>query len=633
MNGEIESSKPRQPTLFQERLVLLETLPRRVREVPAAPSDGDVETYASGQNIVALAGISRTWWFLSNGSVFHLRYADDELVYSRYSAEHGLPDYQYTAMTVDRFGRVWLGSRQNGIVIRNAGAWQGMIAADGLPSNRIDYLMTDMDNTVWLSCDKGIYSAPAGELSAGWRKLDPTSCQPPQLRANVIVANPDGAVFLGTDWGLFHIGPTRRACRRITMRDGLPSNQVTALSQVGSQSLWVGTTTGLALYHNGEISTPFLDQKPIQHIAYDEKSRSYWFASRTELWRLKEDILQSWPLSTQRQADSVVRALVSDGNEQVWMGLDTGLVELSPRNEVLKVDSCGEPPTGEVSAIAIDALGYVWALATSGMHVFRQRVWSVLQSSQLLGPLLNARQLVTTPDHFVWVSAWAKPQGGVRRLKSRTSTAVELLIKGGQLDSADAIALGDAGKIWAAEGARILRHDGERWEEFTSSPDPNSLIRTIHIHNGTLWCGTSSGLYVRALGDADDAIWRPICTDGEFRALVRGRDGRLWAGGSTGLYLVIDQVAGKIHRYADCDVWALCIDPSDVVWIGASDGLLCLRWTDEDCPAQQPAHYRRLLRRVTALAVDKEGTLWIGTQSGTLSLKNSSQRAESLLSN
>ena len=617
MNSEISAPRPRGVLPVRPALPVIV---RRVREEPVAPLLRDWETQTDCRNVKAMAANSGTCWLLTGGGVIHLRWDDKEWVFSRYASEHGLPDLAYTTITVDRFGRAWLGSREDGMVVRVDGKWVRLTIADGLPSNQIDYLTTDADNIIWLSCDQGVYYAAASEgVVCAWRAVDLSQCGLSRLKANVVASNGLGDLFLGTDWGLIRLNREQNRYRRFTMRDGLPSNQVTALGWAGDETIWVGSTAGLAYMHQDELKTGILEGKPVQHIAYDGETRSHWFASPTELWQLQAGQLRQLPLPPFQPPTRQIRAVVGDGKGHVVMGLDVGLAEISPQRNALALTANVAAPNAVVQALAADQLGRIWAATASGLYVLHVGKWRVLQApNELAEPLYQVKQIIAAADRSVWVSSWANPHGGVRCLKGH---GVEVPHKGARLDSAETITLDDQDRLWAAQGARIWRYDGRQWQDITDTPNSSSLANVLYVVGDIIWCGMSSGLYVRPASE-----WQPIIQGSECRAIVADSQDRFWAGGSAGVYLLSKNgTTYTAHIQYNCDVWCLCPAPTGALWIGTSTGLLCLR--EQDDSTWHITRCGPLRRRVTALVRSTDGTLWLGTQSGLASLKNSDDYA------
>ncbi len=156
--------------------------------------------------------------------------------------------------------------------------------------------------------------------------------------------------------------------------------------------------------------------------------------------------------------------------------------------------------------------------------------------------------------------------------------------------------------------------------------------------NGAVWFATGGGLYrfyrnrltiipsdARAkfttfacpFDDAQNAYWRgEPPTSGSVLALAEDRDGSLWIGTSKGLFRMADGhlesdplttvLAGKA-------VNALHVDRDGNVWAGTAIGLFRHangRWTT------LPPTSSLASRTVLSLAEDREGSLWIGTDSG-----------------
>src|SRR5262249_54493931 len=133
------------------------------------------------------------------------------------------------------------------------------------------------------------------------------------------------------------------------------------------------------------------------------------------------------------------------------------------------------------------------------------------------------------------------------------------------------------GRWWVAtEWGGVYRTDGRSLEQVPSSPE-KLYIRKIHrTLDGTLWFGTSEGLFrydghrvVKAL----DGTW--------VLALGSDDEGNVWFGGgwSGGGLTRFNPTTGSTANFGknegmlEDDVWAVTPEPGAGLWIGTSAGL------------------------------------------------------------
>lgn len=160
---------------------------------------GDVShVYAlalAGERVVA--GTLYGLWDLADDGATRYRYETGEL-----------PDNWVGAVALGPDGRLWVGTYDDGVAVRDrAGRW------------------------TWLR--------PGAEISDGW------------TNPGALAALPDGTVLVGTmGGGLLRIGPAGEI-GRWRMADGLAGDNVTAVA-VDGQTVWVGTRSGLSRMEVGD---------------------------------------------------------------------------------------------------------------------------------------------------------------------------------------------------------------------------------------------------------------------------------------------------------------------------------------------------------------------------------------------
>lgn len=204
------------------------------------------------------------------------------------------------------------------------------------------------------------------------------------------------------------------------------------------------------------------------------------------------------------------------------------------------------------------------------------------------------------------------------------------------------------GVMWIATARGVSRYDGHRFHTYAHDrADPNSLPggvpgQVYEDRRGTLWVATPGGLSrYDAARDAfvtdlrsDAAVDRDTGRRAQPRVVTSVLDdarGTLWVGTSTGLY-VFDRHTGVATPYrlaasatdgarAHPYVTALYQDRGSQVWVGTRAGLFALGGTPGAARHYtfDPSDGRSLPDTVVrALAEDAAGRLWVGTNNGGL---------------
>lgn len=79
-----------------------------------------------------------------------------------YTTEEGLVNNFVQAITADKKGNLWFGTKGGGISVFDGSKWTSYTTANGLGSNNILCLTADNDGTVWIGTDEGVTSFKEG---------------------------------------------------------------------------------------------------------------------------------------------------------------------------------------------------------------------------------------------------------------------------------------------------------------------------------------------------------------------------------------------------------------------------------------------------------------------------------------
>lgn len=193
------------------------------------------------------------------------------------------------SVCTDHDGRLWIGSRKNGLR-RPDGTWLRHTEGDGgsLSGNNINALFCDRDGRVWAGCEEAQLDLIGDSVS---------HFLPPQASPKVIIQTHDGTIWVGARTGLYGFQPDRllkdssqyrqvltsrdirysdincicedergrlwvgtmgdglyrsddggQSFSQLTVADGLISNEIQSLIAVDDEVLWIATTNGITRY-------------------------------------------------------------------------------------------------------------------------------------------------------------------------------------------------------------------------------------------------------------------------------------------------------------------------------------------------------------------------------------------------
>jgi len=153
-----------------------------------------------------------------------------------------------------RDGRVFVGTRGQGVQIFDGRSWTQSAGPDGLGDNRIWCLLEQEDPQgrpwIWAGTYHGLFRAPLDRSPLAWEPVA-------EVRSDIIYSLQSdrmGRTYVFTQRGVLRLTPQPDASgftlRHFTTGDGLPSNGCTqGSSMVDRQGrIWTGTVAGAAVY-------------------------------------------------------------------------------------------------------------------------------------------------------------------------------------------------------------------------------------------------------------------------------------------------------------------------------------------------------------------------------------------------
>lgn len=430
------------------------------------------------------------------------------------------------------------------------------------------------DGFVWLGTEEGVVRFDGSRFV-----VFDASTTPELANSNVVtlLAGRSGGLWIGTLGGGL-VWTDGERFRRYTVRDGLPSEIVSALVEDRDGSLWVGTfDKGLSHLVGGRFVSltvhEGLSSDEIRSLARTEDG-SLWIGTHGGgVSRLRGNRVDAWTTANGLSHDQVT-SLCEDGAGGVWIGTRKGLDHLGGEKIRVLTERDGLR-NDEVISLARDRDGILWVGTVTGglARVSGEGISGLTRREGLLDDTVRA--LSEAADGSLWVGS----DGGLNRLSA-----------------------GPFVPLGTPEGL--------------SSDDVRPILQT---RDGDLWIGTRGGgldrlhsgrwtVYTQADGLPSDRVW----------ALCEDANGDVWAGTKGGLARLHD---GKWSAFTTKQglagdlVFSIAQDAGGDVWIGTVAGLSRFRAGRFDT-------FRRAEGltndRVYALLPATDGTLWIGTLGGGL---------------
>ena len=421
-------------------------------------------------------------------------------------------------------------------------------AAQGLPPDRWDAILGDLEGNLWVRSATALYLRRNGsarfELQPGL--AESTNTFP------TMALDPAGRLLAPTNRGLMR--QTAAGWELIDAEQGITSNDISAVFQDREGSVWLGLLgSGLARWLGyGEWQSwtahEGLSRESVWSITRDGNGRM-WVGTQFGLnYAEEKDGRLVWK---QLPVDGLemVRALAANPDGTLWIGGEPGgLRQFDPRSKQIRTFGKADGlPIGGVRSVMVDRHGLVWVSANTGLFRSRAPVRSggKAEFEQQFPPGTRADEKFLKTIEDAQGQVWAAGDLGLARWSEGVWTRYTKS-DGLRSDGVAQLAEDVDGSIWAgyrdAFGVSRLTFPSRGGKpEVTNYSTANGLRsdKTLFLGfdaGGRLWVGTDRGVDVfdhavwRHYGRSDGLIWGDCNTNAFF-----AEPGGVWIGTSRGL--------------------------------------------------------------------------------------------------
>ncbi|HKB11825.1 MAG TPA: two-component regulator propeller domain-containing protein, partial [Vicinamibacterales bacterium] len=491
------------------------------------PPDPRVGAMAVGNDGAILIADARLGLLVSRSGRVHTLLARGSLPWRFITAVAQTPD-----------GDIWVGTRDAGLVRVQHG--QATIIGDESLSPKINCLVSDDHNRVWIGTDDGVFKWDAGVVTRA-----ATTPEAGRVRALSMAKDRDANIWVGTADALLRIDS--RGALSLERRG--PSSPVTALFDDREGNLWVGDTGGIERWRDGAFTSfARVDSSLAGSLGpvFSDAADRVWFAPASGgLYWLRGGRVGS----VAELRDDVIYSIAADGDAVVVGRQRGGVTRIHARGEMFTTETFTERDglaQNQVIAVHRTRDGAVWAGTLSrGVSRLKDGAFTTYTTSDGLASNTVA-SLLETADGAVW---FATPNGVSMKSPAgwrRYSTADGL-----PSNDINTLFEDSARHVWLGTAAGLAVMQDGRLHALPDLPAPlgASILGLTEDGAGGLWIAAADGVFrvdrERLLGgtlrdgdvrefSAADGLPQPE-TIKRHRVLTADSRGRLWLSTNVGL--------------------------------------------------------------------------------------------------
>ncbi|MBR5724137.1 MAG: response regulator [Bacteroidales bacterium] len=553
--------------------------------------------------------------------------------FEHYTTNQGLPSNTIYCTTQDRFGFMWIGTRDglcrfDGYDFRGIGEGE----SDDTTSLTSMNLTEDEDGLLWFSSADGIgyYNPYTGETVMVGRLGSSLSFD--------LVADRKGSVWFASD-KLYRYVKSTGNIQPYSFESNAPSH----IAIDSYDAIWVLLRGGDLCYYDKRQDrfTPVAFDRRLTNIRTAEGGKLLASTSDGEIILIETANMTG--TSVYKLPGLDIRCILERKPGEYWIGTNRGLFIKTPQRSFELHHDAGDPNSlsaNLVTSLDMDKSGNVWiGTYYTGINIWqdKQEEFSIFypnpSPSSMIGRVV--RSIATDEDGGVW---FCTEDGGLNCLPNNRSEGIALRPVQG-LNMQDLIIIGD--DIWIHTfGDGVYVFDRKKLTVKKHYEVRQSSGCGLLTAGGKLYTGSQSGLYVYDSGS--DSFVREDASFREFvHTLFQDSRGNVWIGTyGDGLYCQTEggnriahlQADDRRHGLTSDRITSFFEDSRHRIWITTEGGGIC-------CSESEPNLSDLTLRAITradgmasnvtcAVAEDEDGLLWVSTTRGISRIDGETFRVE-----
>jgi signal transduction histidine kinase/ligand-binding sensor domain-containing protein len=481
-------------------------------------------------------------------------------------------------LAAGRDGTLWAGTDGGGLLRYRGGNFRSYRAADGLASEFVRSVIESREGVVWVGTDDGLFRMEGDRLV----RVDGVG-KTPRLAVHAIREDRAGNLWVGGSTLLMLRGAE---CREFRLQDYGSASRVKSIVETADGSIWVGTVSGLQRMTRGGPFAKIPKFTSTVRALLEDRTGTLWIGTIGDGLIRYADGQFTHVTAPDNPPSSTVLGLFNDNEQNIWAGMQTGLLRLSRA----AISSFPLPDTAnaDFGTVYSDPDGSLWVAGTRLYRLNARRDASELVPAP--APGIRVRSVMRDRTGALWIGTEGDGVFG-----SKDGHQVQLTRRSGLVnDFIRALLESRDGAVWIGTDEGISRWSGG---VLTNYLEPQGLayfsIRTLaETRDGDIWIGTERGVSHWKNGRfLQDEVTARLRAE-KIWAIHEDRDGGLWLGTrGAGLFR---WRGGKLTAFgatqglAGNSIYQLLEDPQGMFWMSGPNAISSVSRADLDALADHP---------------------------------------------
>ena len=398
-------------------------------------------------------------------------------------------------------GNLWLGTVR-GVARFVHKPIRGSPQIERLSSQYVRCLATDRAENIWVG---DFYGGIVNRWKPGSSSHQPDIID---LRSGAVAAistDDEGNIWFGSMGG----GLIRLKKRRMNVystEEGLPGDNVQAITDDGADGIWATTDGGLVHLSAGEGPKPTVyttkEGLPVNYIValFRDLDGTLWIGHQFGLTRFKDGLFTTYS-AAEGLSPGVIHAVVRDREGNLWVGGNGGLNK-SQNGRFISYGTGQGMVSNDVRFILPARDGSLWLGTTGGLSHFSNDVFTNFRTEQGLSNNF-VRTIVEEEDGTLWIGTYG---GGLNRLKDGRLS--QLTSKDGLFDDfISQIIADDFGRFWMLSNRGVFYVAAKELNDFADGRTRSITYISYGIADGMKSSEGNGGTQSSAWKAPDGRLW------------------------------------------------------------------------------------------------------------------------------